>query len=164
MPIRRHSPVNVPNPIQKRFDYGQHTARTGLDCTVPDPTSCIRFGSVLPKKAWVILSKIGLDPLWTARSAFDQTDLVQKSVCIRITGTGSGGTQPARYQFPTFRHVCVVQQTARIIILLRKTSPDPVWFRHTQFWPNGSGPEVSRCARIIRPASGQCFRADPDRM
>ena len=33
-----------------------------------------------------------------------------------------------------------------------------------RFWPNGSGPEASRCARIIRPASGQCFPADPDRM
>ena len=32
------------------------------------------------------------------------------------------------------------------------------------FWPNGSGPEASLCARIIRPASGQCFRTDPDRM
>ena len=31
-------------------------------------------------------------------------------------------------------------------------------------WPNGSGPEASRCARIIQPASGQCFPADPDRM
>ena len=33
-----------------------------------------------------------------------------------------------------------------------------------RFWPNGSGPEASRCATIIRPASGQCFPADPDRM
>ena len=33
-----------------------------------------------------------------------------------------------------------------------------------RFWPNGSGPEASRCARIIRPDSGQCFPPDPDRM
>ena len=33
-----------------------------------------------------------------------------------------------------------------------------------RFGPNGSGPEASQCARIIRPASGQCFPADPDRM
>ena len=32
------------------------------------------------------------------------------------------------------------------------------------FWPNGSGPEVSQCARNIRLAFGQCFLADPDRM
>ena len=33
-----------------------------------------------------------------------------------------------------------------------------------RFWPNGSCPEASRCARTIRPASGQCFPAGPDRM
>ena len=33
-----------------------------------------------------------------------------------------------------------------------------------RFWPNGSGPEASRCARIIRPTSGQCFPPDLDRM
>ena len=33
-----------------------------------------------------------------------------------------------------------------------------------RFWPNGSGPEASRCATIIRPASGQRFPANPDRM
>ena len=25
-----------------------------------------------------------------------------------------------------------------------------------RFWPNGSGPEASQCARIVRPASGPC--------
>ena len=33
-----------------------------------------------------------------------------------------------------------------------------------RFWPNGSGPEESRCARIILPVSGQYFPADPARM
>ena len=33
-----------------------------------------------------------------------------------------------------------------------------------RFWPNGSGPEASRCARVVRPASDQFFPADPDRM
>ena len=31
-----------------------------------------------------------------------------------------------------------------------------------RFWPNRSIPEASQCARIIPPASGQCFPADPD--
>ena len=30
-----------------------------------------------------------------------------------------------------------------------------------RFWPNGSSPEASQCARIIRLASGQCFPAKP---
>ena len=33
-----------------------------------------------------------------------------------------------------------------------------------RFWLSGSGPEAIRCARIIRPTSGQCFQADPDWM
>ena len=33
-----------------------------------------------------------------------------------------------------------------------------------RFWPNGSGPEASRCATNIRPASGQCFPTDPARI
>ena len=32
------------------------------------------------------------------------------------------------------------------------------------FGPSGSGPEASRCARIIRPGSGQYFPAEPARM
>ena len=31
-----------------------------------------------------------------------------------------------------------------------------------RFWPNGSGPEASRCVGIMWPASGQSFPADPD--
>ena len=30
-----------------------------------------------------------------------------------------------------------------------------------RFWPNGSGPNASRRARILGPVSGQAFRADP---
>ena len=33
-----------------------------------------------------------------------------------------------------------------------------------RFWPDGSGPEASQCARIIRPVSGRCFPADLARM
>ena len=42
-----------------------------------------------------------------------------------------------------------------------ETGPDPVWFRVTvsaRFQPKGSGPEASRCARIVRTGSGQRFR------
>ena len=33
-----------------------------------------------------------------------------------------------------------------------------------RFGPNGSNPEEKQYKRIIRPASGKCFPADPDRM
>ena len=55
-------------------------------------------------------------------------------------------------------------QTSRII--LYKTSPDPILVLAdcVGFWPDGSGPELSQCARIIWTASGQYFPADPDRI
>ena len=49
-------------------------------------------------------------------------------------------------------------------IVQNQLESDIVLADGVRFWPNGSGPEASRCARIIRPASGQCFRAEPERM
>ena len=49
-------------------------------------------------------------------------------------------------------------------IVPNQPGSDLVLADYVKVWPNGSGPEASRCARIIRPASGQCFRADPDRI
>ena len=100
-----------------------------------------------------------------AWSGFGQTHLVWKQAGVQeSSGPVSGRTQPARYQFSTFRLGCVLPQTARIILC--KTSPDPdlVLADCVRFWPNGSGPEASRCARIIRPVSGHCFPADVNRI
>ena len=122
---------------------------------MPDLTSCISFGSILPKMVWIRLCKTGPDPIWVAWSGIGQTDLaLETSRCARIIGSASGKTQPARYKFPTFRLSCVLPQMSRIILC--KTSPDVIWFQLTiRFWPNRSGPEASRCARIIGHASGQ---------
>ena len=56
----------------------------------------------------------------------------------------------------------------QVQIISCKTSPrsDSVVTDSVRFWPNGSGPEASRCARAgqwARPASGQRFWADQDR-
>ena len=45
---------------------------------MPDPTSLIQFGSIFSKKAWMILCKTDLDPVWMAWSGFGQTHLVWK--------------------------------------------------------------------------------------
>ena len=88
------------------------------------------------------------------------TSGLEASRCVRIIGLSSGRMQLARYQFRTFRLICVLPQTA--LIILCKTRLDPVWFWLTV--PNGSGPEASQCARITRPASGQHFCTNPDWM
>ena len=100
---------------------------------MPDPTSHIRFGSVLPKKAWVIFEKpTRVRSGWLGQD-FGLTHLVRKQAGVR-----SGITQHIPYQFPTFR-LCHLLQMARIILC--KTSPDPVWIWLT----------VSRFGQLMDP-------------
>ena len=128
---------------------------------MPNPTSCSHFSSVFPKKAWVILCKTDPYPIWTTLLRFGQTHLVWKQAgVLESSGPVSGRTQPARYQFPTFTLGSVLPQTSRKILC--KTSLDQISL--CLIVSNGSGPEASRCARTIHPASGQCFPVDPDRM
>ena len=90
---------------------------------MPDPTFRIRFSSIFRKKAWITLWKTDPDPIWMAWSRFGQTHLVWKQAGVqKSSGPVSGRTQPARYQFPTFRLCFVLPQTSRIILC--KTSPD----------------------------------------
>ena len=109
-------------------------ARIGPDCRyMPDLTSRIRFGSVFSKKAWIILCKTGPGPIWMAWSGCPEA-----SRCARIIGPGSGRTQPARYQFPTFRLGCVLPQTAwAILCKKRKEEKKP-----------GSSLVLTDCARF----------------
>ena len=130
-----------------------------------DAASRIHFSSVSPKKAWTILCKTDPDPMWMAWSGFGQTQLVWKQAGVQESqGPVSGRNQPARYQFPIFRLGCVPSQRSRIVLCKTRPDPDLVLADCVRFWPNGSGPEASRCARIIRPASGQCFSADVNRI
>ena len=104
-------------------------------------------------------------PTRTAWSGFGQTHLIWKQAGVQeSSGPVSGRTQPARYQFPTFRLGSVLPQTSRIILMQNQPGSDLVLADCVRVWRNGSGPEASHCARIIRPASGQCFPADTDRM
>ena len=126
---------------------------------MPDPTSCIRFSSAPPKKAWIILCKTG--PIRFGSNGSGQ----DSSRGARLIGPGSARTQPTRYQVPIFRLGCVLPLISRIV--LRKTSLDPIWFRLTVPDFGQTNPvrkQLSRCARIIGSASGQRFRANPDRM
>ena len=90
-----------------------------------DPTSCIHFSSVFPLEAWIILCRTNPDPIWMACSGFGQTHLVWKQTGVpESMGPVSGRTQPARYQFPTFRLNSILPQTSWIILC--KASLDPV--------------------------------------
>ena len=89
----------------------------------------------------------------------------EASRCARIIGSGSGRTQPARFQCPTFGLSCILPQTAWIIIIVQnQPGSDWVLADCVRFGPDGSGPETNRCAIVTRPASGESLGADPDRM
>ena len=98
-----------------------------------DPTSCIQFSSIFWKKAWIILCKTDPDPIWMAWSEFSLTHLVWKQAGVQESlGLVSGRTQPAHYQFSTFKLGSILPQMSRI--RLCKTSLDPI-----QSWPTVSG-------------------------
>ena len=98
-----------------------------------------------------------------AWSGFGQTHLVWKQAGVKeLSGSVSGRTQPACYHFPIFTLCSVLSHTCRIIF--SKTSPGPILFSLIVSDFGQTGPEASQCARILWPASGQCFPADLDQM
>ena len=101
-----------------------------------------------PKKAWII-RRTDPDPIWMACAGFGQTHLDWKQAGVQESlGPVSGRTQPARYQpvshFQTrFRSSTDVPDN----IVQNQTGSDLVLADCVRFWPNGSGPEASQCAR-----------------
>ena len=72
---------------------------------MPDSTSRIRFDSVFPKKAWTILRKTDLDPIWMVWSGFGQTHLVWKQAGVQeSSGPVSGRMQPVSHFQIRFRY------------------------------------------------------------
>ena len=124
-------PVNMLDPIRKSFGYGQlwplrpACSQNRAGSYTPDPTSRIRFSSVFPKKACIVLCKTHPDPIWMVWSGFGQRHLVWKQAGVQeSSGPVSGRTQPVHYQFSTFRLGSVLPQTSWVILC--KTSPDPI--------------------------------------
>ena len=151
----------MPDPTRKRFGYGQlrplrpACGQNWAGSCRPDPTSRILFSSVFPKKALVTVQNRpgsdlgGLARVWLLSSG------LKASRCV---GFQAGCNRPAT-SFPLLNSVPFFQRLPDNIVRNQPGS-DLVLADCARFWPNGSGPEQSQCARIIRPASGQCFPAD----
>ena len=104
-------PVNTPDRIQKRSSYGQlfslrpACSQNQDGSFMPDATSRIRFGFVLPKKARILLCK---KPALT-RSGWPCQDLAnthlvrKQTVCRNHRARFWQTQQSARYQFPHFQ-------------------------------------------------------------
>ena len=166
--IRSEHPINIPDPIRKRFGYGQlwplwpTCSQTRAGKYMPDLTSRIQFGSIFPKKARIILYKADPGPIWVAWSGFAQTHLFRKQACVReLSGLFLAERNRPSTSFPptsvAFFHrrpgsYCAKKKKKK------KKKPQPgfdwVLADYVRLWPNGSGPEANRCGRIVRPASG----------
>ena len=83
-PVTHSRTINMPDPIRKRFGYGQlrplrpACSQNQAGSNMPNPTFRIKFGCVFPKNAEIMLCKTGQDPIWMAWSGFGKTHLVQK--------------------------------------------------------------------------------------
>ena len=146
----------MPDPIRKRFvltasygHYNQRVARIG-----PGRKCCIRFGSVLPKE--------GPDHNAQNRPRSDLDGMVR----FWPNGSGPEASRGARIIGPGFLHAATgplpllysVRSSTDVPdhIVQNQPGSDLVLAGCVRFWLNGSDPEASRCAGIIRPASGQC--------
>ena len=161
----------MPDSIRKRFGYGQlwplrpACSQNLAGLFMPDPTSRIRFSSVLPKKAWILLCRTersdldGLVRIWPNASGLEAN---------RCAGTiGPDFWQEATGPLPVshFQTRFCSSTSVPGNTVPNQPGSDLVLADCVRFWPNGSGPEASQCARIIRPASGQSVlpsRSGPD--
>ena len=131
---------------------------------MPAPTSCLRFSSVFSKEGMDHIAQnrpgSGLDGLvrvWPNASG------LEASWCAGIIGPGfwqdATGPLPVSHFQTRFRS----STDAPDNIVQNQPGSDLFLAGCVRFWPDGFGPEASRCARIIRPASGRCFPVDPIR-
>ena len=103
---------------------------------MPDPTSCIRFSSIPPKKAWITLCKTGPDLIWMAWSGFGRKP-------DRIWPQ-AGWIVYARSDFLHLIQYCSSEEGLDHVV---QNWPRSDLDGLGRFWPNTSGPETSRCVR-----------------
>ena len=166
LPVTHKSlfPVNMPDPIWKHFRYGQHAARIGPDhmCRIRLPAS---FSVPVYKEVmghtvqnWPGSNLDGLARVWLNSSG------LKASRCAGIIWHGFW--QDTNSPLPVSHFQIRFRSSTDILdnIIQNQPGSNLVLADCARFWPNGSHPEAGQCARIIRPASGQCFPADPAQM
>ena len=153
------------DPIRKRFGYGQ---------LWPLRPACNqnRSGRIqLPASVSVpFFSKEGMDHIVQNRRGSDLDGLVWSNASGLEASRFAGIIWPGFWQDATgplpFSHFQTRFRSSTDVpdnIVQNQPGSDLVLADCVRFWPNRSGPEASRCAGNIRPASGQYFPADPDR-
>ena len=96
--------------------------------------------------------------------AWQNTSGLEGSQCAGITSPGFW--QDAISPLPVSHFQTRFRSSTEVLVNTVQNQPGSslVLVDCGGFWPNRSGPEASRCARIIQLASGLCFPTDPDRI
>ena len=137
----------------------------------PESGQIVYAGSDFPHPFQLHFSKEDMDHIVQNRPGSDLDGLVrpntsgpEASRCAGIIGPGFW--QDATGPLPVSNFQTRSRSSTDVLdnIVQNQPGSDLILADCVTFWPNGSGPEASRCTRIIRPASGQCSPADPDRM
>ena len=137
----------------------------------PDSGRMVHAGSAFSHPIRFLSSKEGQDHIVQNRPGSDLDGLVRfgPNASGPEASRGARIIRPGFWQNPTGQLPVSHFQTP-----LPSSTDGPDHFVHNRpgsilvlnhcvrFWPNGSGPERSVCTRVIEPASGQRFRADPD--
>ena len=130
----------------------------------PVSARVVYAGSDFPHLFQFRFSKEGKDHIVQNRPGSDLDDLVRVWLntsgleASRCTGiTGPGFWQDATGPLPVSHFWTWLYSSTDILdnIVQNQPGSDLVLADCVRFWPNGSGPEASRCARIIRPVSGR---------
>ena len=134
-----------------------HFSESGWIVYMLDPTSCIRFDSILPKKAQIILCKTGkIQSGWLGQVL---------AKCMRSGSRSVSQNHQAWFWQSTTSPLPVSHFPTRLRSstdgadhnVQNQPGSDLVMAYCARFWPNGSSLEVSHCGRIIGLASGQHF-------
>ena len=122
-----------------------------------DPTFRIRFSSVFPKKAWIILCKTEPDPIWMTWSGFGQThqSVLETSRCAGIIWPGFW--QDATGPLPFYHFLNLFRSSTNVPDKIVQSHPGSDLFLAdcVRFWPNGSGPEASQTDPVRKQANVQ---------
>ena len=163
--------MNMPDLFRKRFGYGQlwplrpACSQNRAGSYMPDPTFRIRFSSVFPKKAWVILRKNrpGSDLGGLAWSLFGQNASgLEASGCAEISKPGFCQIATGPLPVPTFRRDSVSSTDVTDNIVQNQPGSDLVLADRGQVlskqirsgsrpvWQKASGPLLADASRSIR--------------
>ena len=125
---------------------------------MPDPTSSIRFSSILQKKGpgHIVQNQPGFNLDGLVRFGPNASGPAA-SQYARITGPSSGRMQLGPLPISHFQTRFLSSTDGLDHTVQNQLGSDLVLTDCVRFWPNGSSLEASGCARITGPASCQLF-------